>query len=226
MSSSIVVTDLDGTITTAETWRGVLAWAREHHPSRGASWFLRMRIPAVLAARAGLVPKERFRARWLDDLAGLLAGLPVEREAELAESVVDQWLWPARRTNALERVAAELAVARAADPSARLVVATGAYQSIADAWGRRMGADVALGTPLEHAGGQLTGRLGNAVQTGEQKAAAVRALADGGVIVAAFGDTAADVPFLRLAGRPVAVAPDAELRRVAAAEGWEILEPA
>jgi HAD superfamily phosphoserine phosphatase-like hydrolase len=226
VSSTIVVTDLDGTLTTAETWRGVLAWVRENHPSRAARWFVRARIPAIVVAKAGLVPKEQFRARWFDDLAGLLAGLPADREEDLAASVVDTWLWPARRDAALERVAAALAEARATDPGARLVVATGAFESIAAAWARRMGADVALGTPLEIADGRLTGRLGAAVQTGEQKASAVRALADGGVIAAAFGDTGADAAFLRLAQRAVAVAPDSELRRVADGEGWEILDPA
>ena len=54
----------------------------------------------------------------------------------------------------------------------------------------------------------------------------MRALAGGGLIAAAFGDTGADVPFMRLAQRAMAVAPDAELRRVAAAQGWEVLDPA
>ena len=60
--------------------------------------------------------------------------------------------------------------------------------------------------------------------TGAQKAAAVRALAEGGEVVAAFGDTAADVPLLSLATRAVAVHPDSELREEAIARGWTILE--
>ena len=48
--------------------------------------------------------------------------------------------------------------------------------------------------------------------------------AAGGDVLAAFGDTVADIPLLRLATRAVAVAPDAALRREAAARGWELLE--
>jgi phosphoserine phosphatase len=75
------------------------------------------------------------------------------------------------------------------------------------------------------AGARATGRLAAPVQTGEQKAAAVRALAHGGPITAAFGDTAADAVFMRLAVRAIAVAPDRELRRIAGDAGWEIVEP-
>jgi phosphoserine phosphatase len=226
VTTSIVVSDLDGTLTTAETWRGVLAWVREHHPSREARRFLRVRLPGVIIARAGLVPKERFRARWLGDLAGLLAGLPEERLTDLGDWVVDEWLWPARRTAAIDLVTAAASASRSVEPGTRLVVATGAYQAVADAWALRMGADVALGTPLEVVGGLATGRLAAAVQTGEQKAAVVRALAGGGAISAAFGDTAADAPFMRLAVRAVAVAPDKVLRRIAEREGWEVVDPA
>ena len=43
-------------------------------------------------------------------------------------------------------------------------------------------------------------------------------------VLAAFGDTLADVPMLALATRAVAVAPDAKLRREATTRGWEILD--
>ncbi len=114
--------------------------------------------------------------------------------------------------------------ARAADPGARLVLATGGWQPIADAFARRLGADLALGTPLEVRDGVVTGRTVVPTQSGVQKAAAVRSLAAGAPVVAAFGDTAADVPLLELADRPVAVAPDSALRREAVRRGWEVLE--
>lgn len=226
MTTSIVASDLDGTLTTADTWRGVLAWVDSNHPSRAARWFVRVRMPRVIVAKTGLISKERFRARWFDDLTGLLEGLPEDRLPELGAWVVDEWLWPARRIDAIDMVISAVAASRDSDPGTRLVVATGAYQVVADAWAARMGADAALGTPIEVVGGLATGRLAAPVQTGEQKAAAVRALAEGGPVRAAFGDTAADAPVLRLAGRAVAVAPDRELRRLAEEAGWEVFDPA
>ncbi len=225
MGRTIVVSDLDGTLSTAEVWRGVLVWVREHHPSPAARRFVAVRLPGVVLVKAGLVNRERFRARWYRDLAQLLAKLPEERLAELAAWVVDEWLWPARRAASVAAVQRAIGDARSSDPAARLVLATGAYQQIADAFASRLGADQALGTPLEAFGGRLTGRLATAVQTGRQKANAVRSAVDGGVVAAAFGDTGADIPMLQLARRPVAVAPDRELRRAAERAGWEILDP-
>ena len=71
--------------------------------------------------------------------------------------------------------------------------------------------------------GRATGQLAAATQSGEQKAAAVRARAAGGQILVAFGDTAADAPLLSLAQHAVAVAPDKQLRKEALRRGWEIV---
>jgi hypothetical protein len=39
----------------------------------------------------------------------------------------------------------------------------------------------------------------------------------------AYSDSQSDLPMLRLVGHPVVVNPDAELRRIAREEGWEVL---
>jgi phosphoserine phosphatase len=223
MTRPIVVSDMDGTLTTAETWRGVHQWIRANYPSPAASRFITVRLPLVFLARSGLMNKERFRARWLEDQTKLLRGLPVDQLAAMGEWVVEHLLWPARRVEAVAAVQAALATARAADPSTELALATGGYQPIAAAFARKLGATIALGTPFEVVDGIATGKLAAPTQSGEEKAAAARAAAAGGAILAAFGDTAADIPLLRLAERPVVVAPDRALQRVALTEGWESL---
>ncbi|MGI9096752.1 MAG: haloacid dehalogenase-like hydrolase, partial [Candidatus Limnocylindrus sp.] len=171
----IVVSDMDGTLTTAETWRGVLDWVRRYRPSLAARRFVALRLPLVIVARLGIMSKERFRARWLSDLARLLAGTSTAELAAMGEWVVEHHLWPARRIAAIEAVAAATANARTLHAAARLVLATGGYQSVGDAFARRIGADLALGTPLELREDLATGRLAAPTQSGEQKAAAVRA---------------------------------------------------
>jgi len=215
---------MDGTLATAETWKVVLAWIREHHPSPAARRFVAVRLPAVVAAKAGLIHKETFRARWLRDEARLLRGLTAAQIDEMVAWVVDEGLWPTRREAVIDRVQATLTSARALDPAARLVLASGAYQPIAEAFARRIGADVTLATPLVVGSGVATGELAAPTQSGGQKAAAVRALAAGAPVIAAFGDTEGDIPLLAMASRAVAVAPDKGLRREAAARGWEIIE--
>ena len=223
MSSAVIVSDMDGTLTTAETWRGVLAWALQHRPSAAARRFVSVRLPLVLLAKLGVISKERFRARWLSDQATLLRGASADELAAMGEWVVEHHLWPARRTEGINAVAAALSAARTADPSTQLLLATGGYQQVGDAFARRIGATAALGTPLELMEGRATGRLAAATQSGEQKAAAVRTRAAGAPLLAAFGDTAADIPLLSLAQRAVAVAPDKQLRKEALRRGWEIV---
>jgi phosphoserine phosphatase len=217
---------MDGTLATVETWRGVLAWIRDQHPSPAARRFVTVRLPRVALVKAGLLDVEAFRARWLVDEARLLRDLPAARLRDMGDWVTDTFLWPARRQAAVDAVAAAVTSARAAWPGTRLVLATGAYQQMGDAFGRRIGADVVLGTPLVLREDRVTGELAAPVQSGEAKAAAVRTLAGDGEVLAAFGDSVADIPLLRLAVRGVAVAPDAALRREARARGWEILEDA
>ena len=215
------MSDMDGTLTTAETWRGVLAWITMHRPSGAARRFVAIRIPLVLLAKLGVLNKESFRARWLRDLASLLRGVSAAELKAMGEWVVERYLWPARRLSGLAAVSDALAEAGAT--GAQLLLATGGYQPVGDAFARRIGAVAALGTPLEIRDGVATGRLAAATQSGEQKAAAVSQRAAGGEILVAFGDTAADIPLLASARRAVAVAPDSQLRREAERRGWEIV---
>lgn len=223
MPAPLVVSDMDGTLATVDTWRGVHAWIRACYPSRDADRFVRIRLPSIVKARVFGRDKEGFRARWQEDQARLLKGMDAGRLDELAAAVVEDHLWPSRRQVAVDAVHEAIDAARATDAETRLVLATGAWQPVADAFARRLGADLALGTPLEVRDDVLTGETVVPTQSGIQKADAVRALAAGAPVVAAFGDTAADVPLLELALRPVAVAPDGELRREASRRGWEIL---
>jgi len=223
MTRPIVVSDMDGTLTTAETWRGVHQWILANAPSAAARRFITVRLPIVFLARSGLMNKERFRARWLEDQTKLLRGVPAEQLAAMGEWVVEHHLWPARRVAAVTAVQATHAAARQTEPTTELVLATGGYQPIAAAFAKRLGATIALGTPFEVIDGVATGKLAAPTQSGEEKARATQACAAGGRILAAFGDTAADIPLLKLADRAVAVAPDSALALEAARAGWERL---
>jgi len=222
--SALVVSDMDGTLATEDTWRGVHAWILANHPSPAARRFIAMQLPRIVIVRLGLASKDAFRSRWLEDHAVLLRGVPADRLTEMGEWVVANHLWPSRRQPAIDAVAQAAEALRAAGNDVDVVLATGAYQPVADAFAAHIGAAHALGTPLEVADGLATGRLALPTQSGEQKAAAVRALAGDRRIAAAFGDTAADVPLLMLAERATAVVPDAALRRVAVQQGWDVLD--
>lgn len=222
-AAPLVVADLEGTCTAGETWRAVGAWLTANGRRGRYRRFLLPRLAAVPLVRAGLISRQGFRDRWIRDLARLLDGLSPAELAEVAAWIVAEHLWPRRRAAVVEELEA------AAAAGARIVVATGTYQPVVDAFVARIAAGpagpaVGLGSPLEFADGRSTGHLARAVGTGERKAARVLAHAAGAPVAAAYGDSLADVPLLELAAEPVAVAPDDELRPVAERRGWRILE--
>lgn len=219
----VVATDLEGTCTAGETWRGVGRWLSTHGRRGRYRRFFLPRVAAIPLVKLGLIERQAFRNRWIRDLVRLLDGLSAAEVTALAEEVVETELWPKRRIAVL----AELA--RAAEGGARVVVATGTYEPVLAAFLARLpggpaGPVAGLGTPLEMRDGRITGRAAGPIGTGALKAARVRDFAAGARVVAAYGDSLADVPLLELADEAVAVAPDEELRPVALARGWRILD--
>jgi HAD superfamily phosphoserine phosphatase-like hydrolase len=106
---------------------------------------------------------------------------------------------------------------------ARIIVASGTYQPVAEAFASRIGAE-AIGTPIAFdEDGRATGELGGALTTGEAKVNLVSAALRGDTLIAAYGDTEGDIPMLSLAQRPVATYPDAALRAKAVASGWRVI---
>jgi len=218
-----VAADLEGTCTRGETWRGVGRWLAGHGRRGRYRRFLAPRLAALPLVRLGLISRQGFRDRWIRDLARLLDGLTAEELEGVATWVVEEELWPKRR------VAVIGALEAAAADGARVVIASGTYEPMLTAFVARLaggpsGPVLALGTPLEMADGRTTGRLAGRVGTGSLKADRVSALAAGAPLRAAYGDSLADVPLLALATDAIAVAPDRDLRPVAMAHGWRILD--
>jgi len=90
----------------------------------------------------------------------------------------------------------------------------------------RLGLTGALGTVSEVEDGVYTGRLVGEPLHGPAKAEAIRALAEREGLdlsrCTAYSDSANDLPMLELVGNPVAVNPDADLRRAAQERDWTI----
>jgi phosphoserine phosphatase len=219
----LVVADLEGTCTSGETWRAVGRWLVEHGRRRRYRRFMVPRLAALPLVRLGAISRQTFRDRWIRDLAGLLDGLTQGELDAVARQIVEDELWPKRRVAVVEALEA------AAAEGARVVIASGTYEPMLAGFVARLaggpaGPVIGLGTPLEMAGGRTTGRLAGLVGTGSLKADRVAALAAGAPVRTAFGDSFADVPLLELAEEAVAVAPDRELRALATARGWRILD--
>jgi HAD superfamily hydrolase (TIGR01490 family) len=121
-----------------------------------------------------------------------------------------------------------LDVAHAHQDAGRPVyICTAASQEMADMLAHVLSFDGALGARSEVVEGRYTGRADGPFTYREGKAVAMRELAAAeGIDLAAsyaYSDSESDLPMLRTVGHPVVVNPDAELRRVAREEGWEVM---
>jgi phosphoserine phosphatase len=223
VASPLVAADLEGTCTSGESWRGVGRWLEEHGRRGRYRRFLAPRLAALPLVRLGAVSRQEFRNRWIRDLARLLDGLTAAELDGVATHVVEHELWPKRRRAVIDALEA------AAADGARVVIASGTYEPIVAAFVARLaggpaGPVLGLGTPLEMDDGRTTGRLAGRVGTGSLKADRVAVLAGGAPLRVAYGDSLADLPLLDLAAEAIAVAPDRDLRPVAIARGWRILD--
>jgi len=171
-----------------------------------------------------------FRIKGVEDPAHMeeakeaalafVAGHRVDEVVRLGEEIYDDLM--AARIWSGSRALAQLHL----DAGQRVWLVTAAPTELASLIARRLGLTGALGTVSESRDGVYTGRLVGEPLHGPAKAAAIRALAEREGLdlsrCAAYSDSANDVPMLSLVGHPVAVNPDAQLRRIARENGWEI----
>lgn len=195
---------------------------------------------ARAGARAGLIPRRQLYADAWANLQFRLQGSTDESTARVQQRVGA--IIAGRRPVEFERLAPMvlagvlprlyprmLEVAYEHQDAGRAVyICTAASQDTAAMLAHVLGFDGGLGTELElGADGRLTGRLAGPFNYGPGKPIRMRELAEReGIDLAAsyaYSDSASDLPMLRAVGHPVVVNPDAELARVAAREGWDVM---
>jgi len=211
----IIVTDLEGTLTTGSSWRGFRHYFKRHYSALTYNLFFTRFLPRFPLMKLGLLDRQQTMTAWLQAEIGLLRGLPISEVNAMAEWVVFNEMWPKGRP----KILFELEKKRLA--GAQIVVVSGAYQPIVEAFARKMDAR-AIGTGLRYKGGKLEG-IELPVNSYQYKVEKVRAFYPDSRILAAYGDTLSDLPMLEMSDNPVAVYPDAKLLRVAKEKGWRVI---
>ena len=113
------------------------------------------------------------------------------------------------------------------DAGRRIFIVTAASHEMAELMAHVLFFDGGIGTRSEIHDGVYTGEPDGPFTYREGKAEAIRErAAEEGIDLSqsyAYSDSESDLPMLRVVGHPVAVNPDAELERIARAEGWRIM---
>jgi HAD superfamily hydrolase (TIGR01490 family) len=161
-------------------------------------------------------------ASAIDAALSFVAGHTVEEVVTLGDEIFDERIEDKLYEQTIELTRAHLRAGQ------RVWLVSAAPVELASLIARKLELTGALGTVSEIVDGTYTGRLAGAPLHGPAKAEAVRALAAREeldlALCSAYSDSSNDIPMLSLVGQPVAVNPDARLRRHARAMGWHVYD--
>lgn len=203
----LAIFDLDGTVLRGNSWRVYFWWMVCRRPRHTAG------LLCALARRAvGLLDGRGMREAALAPLRGLDASAVRAVGVELV----------ARRLSAQIRPRARQEMARCATEGYEPVLATGAFDFVAEVLAAELGIRKVVCTRLEYGGdGLCAGRIQRTETRGRAKAEAVRAMFERQSVdwegSCAFSDDMEDAPLFALVGRPVLVT-----RESKAPEGIEV----
>ncbi len=210
----IVISDMMGTLTTGSPVLGLVDWVRKNQSSFRANLFMAGMAPGYLLAKCGLIDWQKWGQNLMVDSLGLVHGATPEVFAQAANWSVEYDLWPKRREDVIDRLRAHNAA------GAQVYIASSVVEPVAEAFARRIGIKY-IGTPVRFEAGKVL--LDGELVASERKIEEVLSRLGVQRVDVAYGDTIMDVPLLEHANRPVAVFPDANLRKVARERGWEII---
>jgi HAD superfamily hydrolase (TIGR01490 family) len=217
-------------------------------PSRAAAFFdldrtLMAGSSGIFFARAafetGMITRRRLARDAYENLRFRLRGSTDDRADQVrrrvGEMIADvpvrelQRLSPRVLAGVLPRLYPQMLERAYTHQDAGLLVyiVTAASQEMADLLAHVLAFDGGLGSRSEILDGRYTGRPAGPFNYREGKVLSMRELACSEAIDLtasyAYSDSESDLPMLRAVGHPVVVNPDADLRRIALEEGWEIV---
>ena len=221
----LAIFDVDGTLYEGTLWRSIVRFHRDRGTRRPFLWgFFATHLPLWILARLKLVDEGWFRARWMEDLAGIFRGMERDELGELIEALLDGHVVSRLRREVVGRLEAHR---RAGE---LVILLSGAFQPIVERLGDRLGVEHVIGTQLQFSDGACTGRIVRPFCEGREKVRRLRTLLSQIQASAdmpqsyAYADSPFDLPVLELVGNPVIVGSDPRMLAVAHDRSWPVVE--
>ena len=215
--------DIDGTLTSERTWKGIMDYFRQNHLRRGMHLaFLTAHYPLYYLRRLGLISESAFRSPWAAHLAWYVRGYTPRQAEPVWEWAVERFLAEYWREDTRHLLQEHL------EAGDMVMLVSAAPLPLVQHIAREVGAHHAAGTRFELRGGRYTGRVVPPVVIDEGKAQAAQAVLQAqGLSVDlpasySYADSISDRSFLEMVGHPVAVYPDEALRALAIERGWRV----
>ena len=209
----IVVSDMMGTLTTGSPFLGLVDWVKHNQSRFRANLYIAAITPSYVLAKNGIIDWQLWGQKLMVDSLAYIKDANPEKLRRVGEWVVEHDLWKKRR----EDVVARLVKHR--EEGAQVYIASSVVEPFIEPFARRIGAQVS-GTPVEIVNGRV--RMVGELVADERKIEQILSRLGVKRVDFAYGDTVLDIPLLEHAEHPIAVYPDARLRKIAMEKGWEI----
>ncbi len=158
--------------------------------------------------------------RFQDAATNFIGGHDVKEIEIIGGEIYDEYVSPALWQGTINIARTHL------EKGEEVWLVTAAPDDMAELISKRLGFSGALGTKAEIKDGKYTGALAGILLHGDEKARAIKKLAEErGLDLSqcfAYSDSYHDLPLLRAVGHPRAINPDAKLRIIAFKLGWPV----
>ena len=220
----IALFDFDGTLVSKHLWSGLLKYyLRKREKFFSIFLFLAGNLVLTPFWKMGLIPTKKYYQKWGKDMAQLMKGVDVKRAKEIFDWLTDNYLLPALKKNALEKLK------KHQEEGHLTVLTSGSFEELIKAVSSRLNIDFSIGTELEVVKNKFSGKIIPPLCFAQGKTEKVKQfLADNNLAINfeesfAYSDSIFDLPMLELVANPVVVEPDKELLKIAKARGWQII---
>jgi HAD superfamily hydrolase (TIGR01490 family) len=216
--------DVDGTLTSENVWRGLLAYFKVHKKRRATHLvFLAVHYPLYFIRKARLISESAFRTPWAAHLAWYLRGYTPEEAEAVWDWVVNDFLPPHWRADLLSILQQHLQ-----NGDLVMLVSSGPAP-LMRAIARHLGTQHAIGSEFSLKNGKYDGGIQGPICVDQFKASQAREYLSARNLIVDFdsshsyADSSSDEAILAMTGHPVAVHPDAGLQKLATERGWRVI---
>jgi len=216
--------DFDGTLCSGHIWEGFLKYYLVHKKKR--AWILAFwatHLPLWLLGECRIISKEKYRAKWVEDLGGIYKGASQDAVREMFHWVCGNYIFNSLRDDLV-------GILNEHKRSGRIVLIVSAtFHELLEIVGQELGVTSVVGTRAEVIDGIYTGKIIKPVCFGKNKVTLVEQFISQNRLEIdlassfAYADSVSDIPLLELVGNPVATYPDKDLRQFAERNNWQIL---
>ncbi len=215
--------DIDGTLTSEHVWKGLMAYFKTHKKRRATHLaFLAVHYPLYFLRKAKLITEAEFRAPWAAHLAWYLRGYTPEEAETIWTWIIQDFLAAHWRPDTIAMLQQHL------QANDLVLLVSSGPAGLTRAIARHLGTPHGIGTEFSLTQGKYDGGVQGQICIDTFKASQTKAyLAAKNLAVDfetshSYADSSSDEAVLAMAGKPLAVYPDAGLQKLAAKRGWKV----